>query len=643
MNKAFDSWEEITEDDAALESALKSANIPALMVALVHITGDASIIRGTTRPDYSNLLDPHIGITRDQRAEIRAAALDALKTYRDGGCTPPAPLTTELIREMLAFIAGCDLSENYVEFLMGDLSLEGEDPYRQPGMDLLSAKKRQAFRVVIIGAGMSGILAGFRLKEAGIPFTIVDKNGDVGGTWLENTYPGCRVDSPNHTYSYSFLPNDWPQYYSPQKTLLDYFQRFASDFGIQEHIRFNTEVESVVFDEQNGSWIVTVRQANGDRAVLEANAVIGAVGQLNRPRLPDIEGVEKFDGPNFHTACWEHDHDFSGKRIAVIGTGASAFQSVPEIAKQARDVFVFQRTPPWISIRPEYHDFIPDGKHWLLHHIPFYAKWFRFYIFWRSSEGLLEWVKKDDTWEDQTRSVGPKNDELRRVFTKRMSDIIGDDPDLLQKCIPDFPPAGKRMLVDNGTWLRALKRENVELITDPILEITETGLATESGASYEVDVLIYATGFYPGRILWPMEIRGIDGLDLQTHWDGDPHAYKGVSIPNFPNFFCMYGPNTNIVVNGSIIFFSECEMRYILGCIKLLIEHGHKAMDVHQNVHDDYNEWVDAGNENMAWGAPDVRSWYKNEKGRVTQNWPYSMMKFWAQSKAHVVLSRAAG
>ncbi len=481
---------------------------------------------------------------------------------------------------------------------------------------------------------MSGILAAHRLKEAGIGFEIVEKNSDVGGTWLENTYPGCRVDSPNHSYSYSFLPNDWPQYYSPRKTLLEYFQQAASGADIRDHIRFSTEVESVIFDEHSRTWTVTVKKADGTEDRLVANAVIGAVGQLNRPRLPDIARRERFEGPSFHTARWEHHHDLTGKRIGVIGTGASAFQTVPEIAKQATDVFVFQRTPPWISIRPEYHDDVPAGKHWLLNHVPYYAKWFRFYMFWRSSEGLLPWVMKDDAWEDQSRSVGPENDELRRVLTERMASIIEDDEDLLKKSIPDFPPAGKRMLVDNGTYLRALKRENVHLITDPIAEITETGVSAESGAHYDADVLIYATGFHPSRILWPMEIRGLGGLDLQTHWDGDPHAYKGVSIPGFPNFFCMYGPNTNIVVNGSIIFFSECEMRYILGCIKLLIENEHSAMDCRQDVHDAYNEWIDQGNANTAWGAPHVRSWYKNERGRVTQNWPYSMMAFWSQSKA---------
>ncbi|MCZ6633053.1 MAG: NAD(P)/FAD-dependent oxidoreductase [bacterium] len=631
--RKFDNWEPITESDSTIQAALEDASIPSLMVALVHLTGDESIMRGDIRPRSRLLADPQAGVTEEQQAVVRAQAFEILKAYRDGGCQlPPAP-NLDQIAEMMNFIIGEPLLEAYAEFLVGELSLHGEDPFGQPGMEQIPQKKKDAFHVLVIGAGMSGILAAHRLKEAGIPCTVIEKNADVGGTWLENTYPGCRVDSPNHTYSYSFVPKNWPQFFSSQKVLLEYFDQCASDFGIRDNIRFNTEVERAEFDEQSQTWNVRIRNADGTIQILNANAIIGAVGQLNRPRRPDIEGRDAFSGPSFHTAQWEHEHDLTGKRIGVIGTGASAFQSVPEIAKQAREVVVFQRTPPWVRPQPIYHDYVSDGKHWLLNHVPYYAKWFRFFMFWRSGEGMLEASKKDPAWPHQTRSVSEYNDRIRANFTKYITSIVGDDPELLQKCIPDYPPGGKRILVDNGTWLKTLRRDNVHLITDPIAKITEAGLVTESGETYEFDVIIYATGFYPSRILWPMEIRGLGGLDLQTHWDGDPHAYKGVSIPQFPNFFCMYGPNTNIVVNTSIIFFSECEMRYILGCIKLLLETDQASMDCKQDVHDTYNEWIDEGNANMAWGAPTVKSWYKNEKGRVTQNWPFTLLKFWQQTK----------
>ena len=629
----FDIWNAITESDEFIKAALEEANIPALMVALVHVTGDMNIIRGDIRPHPRVLGDPYVGITEAQRATVRTQALEILKTYRDGDCKLPQAPTIDQVREMMDFLVGQPLPDDYGQFLMGELSLDGGDSYAQPGMEDIPLEKRRAFHVIIIGAGMSGILAAHRLKEAGISCTAIEKNASIGGTWFENTYPGCRVDTPNHIYSYSFKPRNWPKHYSPQDVLLKYFNQCADEFGIRPHIRFNTSVESAEFDEKTHTWKVRVKSADGVSQTLEAQAVISAVGQLNRPRLPDIEGREAFKGISFHSAKWEHEHDLTNKRIAVIGTGASAFQFVPEIAKQAGEVFVFQRTPNWIAIEPVYHDDIPEGKHWLLNHVPFYAKWFRVFRFWHNAEGVLDWVKKDALWIDQTRSISSANDELRAHFTKGIKSIVGDDANLLQKCIPTYPPAGKRMLVDNGTWLKTLKRDNVHLVTDPIAAITETGIVTKSGQTYEVDMLIYATGFYPSRMLWPMKIKGLGGIDLQEHWDGNPRAYLGMTIPNFPNLFCMYGPNTNIVANGSIIFFSECEMRYILGCLKLLLETGCGALDCKQSVHDTYNRWVDEGNLQMAWGASNVRSWYKNSQGRVTQNWPFTLLEFWKRTQ----------
>jgi 4-hydroxyacetophenone monooxygenase len=367
--------------------------------------------------------------------------------------------------------------------------------------------------------------------------------------------------------------------------------------------------------------------------VLTANAVIAATGQLNRPRWPDIPGQDRFRGVAFHSAQWEHQHDLTGKRIAVIGTGASAFQFVPVIAEQAGDIQVFQRTPPWMSPTPEYFQEIPAQKHWLLNHVPYYAKWYRFWMFWRTAEGLLASVTRDPAWNDQNGSVSAKNEELRQLLTAYVSELCADDPALLEKLIPEYPPAGKRMLRDDGRYLRALRRPNVHLLTDRIEEINETGVRTADGRQHDVDVIIYGTGFHADRFLWPMKITGVGGVDLQAHWDGDPRAYLGITVPGFPNLFCCYGPNTNIVVNGSIIFFSECEVRYILGCIALLLETGRRALDPKPEVHDAYNRRIDEGNAQMAWGAPNVRSWYKNAKGRVTQNWPFSLLEFWQRTR----------
>ncbi len=622
----------ITATDSAIEAALAEAHIPSLMNALVHLTGDASIVRGEVRPVSQLFGDPQGGISEADQEAIRSRALDALKAYRQAGCPElPAP-APELVKEMVDFLIGTELDERYGEFLMSELKIFDEDPYRVPFEDIPQEKK-QGFHVLVVGAGMSGILNAVRLGQAGIPYTVVDKNDSVGGTWFENRYPGCRVDSPNHTYSYSFAPHDWPQHFSDRSVLLGYFDRIATEFGIRENIRLKTEVIEARYQEDTGQWAVKVRGPNGEETI-EANAVISAVGQLNRPKLPQIEGVGSFQGPAFHTAQWESEHDLKDKRVIVIGTGASAFQTVPEIAKVAAQVTVFQRTPPWVAPRPEYHDYIKDGKHWLLNNVPFYAKWFRFSQFWTTAEGLLGMVRRDPFWNDTDRSVSEANDQLRAMLTANVEQMVGDDPDLFEKCVPAYPPAGKRMLVDNGHWFRALKRDNVELVTDPIERINASGVYTESGRQVDADILIYGTGFYASRILFPMKIYGKGGVELRELWGADPRAYLGIVAPGYPNLFFCYGPNTNIVVNGSIIFFSECEVRYILGCLKLLIEGDKAAMDCRREVHDAYNQKIDAGNLDMAWGSPNVTSWYKNENGRVTQNWPFTLVEFWHQTRA---------
>ena len=618
----------IHSDDAAIRIALSDAHLPSLIAALVHITGDESLVRGEIKPTYDFFGDGQGGLTEPQKERVVDAAVQALARLREEAMLPPTP-SRVTIRHVMNFVAGGDIPERYVPFLLEELALEGEDKIRDKGEDIPVGVKDD-FRVLIIGAGMSGLLAAIRLDQAGIPYTIVDKNADVGGTWLVNTYPGCRVDNPNHMYCYSFEPNhDWPHHYSTQDALLAYFRRVADKYGIRSKVRFNTEVIESVYDENRARWTTRARGADGREVAIESNAIISAVGQLSRPKLPDIKGVGNFKGASFHSAQWDHAVDLKGKRVIVIGTGASAFQFVPAIAPDVGEMFVFQRTPPWLGPAPDYHAPVGEGQKWLLKHVPYYAQWYRFWLIWMLTDGLYPMVQADPAWNGPPHSVSMINDQIRTVLTGLIQQQVGDDPVLARQVIPEYPLGGKRSVRDNGVWIGALKRDNVHLVTEPIVEITATGVKTEDGREYAADVLIYGTGFTASKFLSPMKFKGRGGRDLHEQWSGDARAYLGITVPNFPNLFLMYGPNTNIVVNGSIIFFSECEMRYILGAIEMMLRKGYTAIEPRRDIHDAFNERVDAGNAGMAWGVPQVTSWYKSETGRVSQNWPFPIVDYW--------------
>lgn len=619
--------EPFTDEAATIAGHLETANIPALLATLIHFTGNADHLDDFPLPvsDITSMGDENGGIPAEMQAAARALALGHLTRWRAAGYPPlPRPSAAAIARAR-DYIAGGPVPPDYADLLTAELHLDGTPSATGITIDAPESA-RAAFPVVIIGAGMSGRLAGIALKQAGVPFTIIDALDRVGGTWVANRYPGVRVDTPNHLYSYSFEPaHEWPYRYSTGDVLQDYFERIARRHGLHENIRFMTRVDAAGWD--GGHWQVSITGPEGAET-LKARAVISAVGQLNTPKMPHIPGMDSFGGTAFHSARWPQGLDLAGKRVAVIGTGASAFQIVPEIATDVAQLTVFQRTPPWLLPQPIYHDAIPSGIRWLLRHMPFYANWNRFGLFWSLTEFLRPMVSKTDGWT-QPGSLSEMNLGLRQLLEASLHEQLADRPDLLAKSIPSYAPGGKRMLVDNGVWATALKRPNVELLTDPITAIDASGVCLASGRHVDADVIIHATGFHASDFLAGLKISGENGIELHDQWAGDARAYLGMTVPGFPNFFMVYGPNTNIVVNGSIVFFSECSVRYITACLKWLIEDGVTALTPRPDVTALFNEKVDAENARMAWAAPDVNSWYKNAHGRVAQNWPFALVDYW--------------
>ena len=639
--------EPITANDEEIRDAVNGANLasflPALLPALAHATGDDSLLMNALLPDGELIRDDTAGLSSEQQTEIRRIAVDVLIDVRDGRRSFVDDTTTGdagagQLQRLMSFSTGVEIHGDYVGLMREELSVTGDD-LRAPQWRATELAPDRSFPVVVIGAGMSGILAGHRLKQAGIEFVIYEKNDDVGGTWLENTYPGCRVDVSNHVYSYSFAQrNDWPYYFSPQPELLDYFRTCADEFGVRDHVRFGHEVTAMTWSEDDQSWTLELDGPDGATTTHEASAVISAVGQLNRPNMPSITGMEDFDGPSFHSAKWDHDVDLAGKNVVVIGAGASAVQFVPHIAEETKHLSVLQRTPNWFVPVPPYHEPVADGVQWLFRHIPGYAQWYRFWLFWRSSEGLLPACAVDDDWEDTSLATGARNAELRELLEQWLFLCYADRPDLLDTVRPTYPPASKRIVLDNGSWPTTMKRDDVTLDGTPIMRIEADAVVTADAdgkeTRHEADVIIYATGFQASKFLTPMEVTGTGGQNLHEVWDGDARAYLGVVHPGFPNLFLCYGPNTNIVVNGSIIYFSECEVHYALGVIEMLLRDGLAAADCRQDVHDAYNVRIDEGNLKMAWGVSTVNSWYKAESGRVAQNWPFSLLEYWQQTRA---------
>jgi 4-hydroxyacetophenone monooxygenase len=619
-----------TTSDEQIADALQDVSIPTLMLSLVHMSGDLGLIRGALRPAGLFLNEVQGYMSEEDKAAVRKIGLEVIADYRDRGCPEPEPVSAEVLHEMMQWLVCEPVPDEYVPMLLEEMELDGRDA-RATGV----ASGAEDFPVIVIGCGESGLLAGIRLREAGIPFTIVEKNAGVGGTWYQNTYPGARVDVGNHFYCYSFEPTDqWTHFFAEQPELQAYFQRVMDKYDVGRHVLWETEVTEAIWEDAAGMWTVLVRDRDGEIRRLTARAVISAVGQLNRPHLPQIAGQDDFAGPAFHSSEWDHSVDLHGKRVAMIGAGASGFQIGPAIAPIVGQLTVFQRTAQWMFPNPSYHQRVGPGVQWALRHLPFYGRWYRFLLFWPGCDKGLDAARVDPDYPEQHKAVSEINEITRIMFTEWITSQVPDDPDLLAKVVPDYPATGKRTLQDNGSWLKTLTRDNVELVRTGIDHIEPDAVVTEDGARRPADVLVYATGFQANKLLWPMTIRGRGGEVLADRWGERPTAYLGITVPGYPNFFCMYGPGTNLASGGSLIFHSECQIRYIAQCLKLLIEGGHRVMEPREDKTADWIDRTQAEMRKMVWSQPSIKnSFYKNKFGEVYGLSPWRLVDYWSWTR----------
>ena len=467
-------------------------------------------------------------------------------------------------------------------------------------------------RVVIVGAGASGLCLAIQLRQHGYKsITILDKSTDVGGTWLDNIYPGCGCDVPSMLYSYSFALNyNWSRKYAPQSEILGYFRDCADRFEVRQHIRFGTEVTEAVFDEPTSTWQVRTDQGE----VFEADVFVSAVGQLNRPKMPDIEGRDSFSGWSFHSAQWDSEFDPVNRVVAVIGSGASAIQLVPKIAETARTVLVFQRSPNWVSRRHDYR--YPSLIQFAFRWTPGVAKLHRLWIYALSELRILLYQRKTLL-----------NRGLTAWLTFRMARQLPQR--LHASVIPKYPAGCKRVLVSND-YLQSLNRENVEVVSDRIRSITAQGIVTNQGTT-SVDAVIYATGFEASKFLYPMEIIGRGGQRLNESWQHRPRTYLGMMCANFPNFFMLYGPNTNLGHN-SIIFMVECQVRYIIRCLQTMQLQEIVSIEISDDAVEAFDLELQSQLRKKVWNGY-VSSWYKTHTGHIINNWGGSTLSYRARTQ----------
>ncbi|MEJ5988460.1 NAD(P)/FAD-dependent oxidoreductase [Ramlibacter sp. PS3R-8] len=615
-----------TEDEAHLRAALREADLPVLLMVLVQLTGDARHL-----DEFADAVAP--GTTPPP--EVAQALHDRLVQALRGSDGMPPPVSDEMFRRMMCACVGADVPSEYVPMIQEDLGFAVSPSLAH--RDDLGARLDQrmpGFKVLIIGAGAAGLCAAMQLGQAGVSFEIVEKNPDVGGTWYENRYPGAGVDAPNHLYSFSFEQNHaWTRFFVRQPELLAYFRECASKHRLYERTSFDTEVVSVEYSAADAMWDVTLRGADGQVQRRRVNVVISAVGQLNRPAIPKIPGLDGFQGPVVHTGAWQDGLQLAGKRVALIGSGASGMQVGPTIAPEVERLTIFQRSPNWIRSRPRYHDTVGAGLQWVLSALPFYATWYRFQLFWANSDALHHALQKQPGWP-QTSSISPANAALREQWEQYMRDELHGIPAPASDVIPDYPPFGKRPLLNNN-WFGMLRRPNVELVTDAVEQVNADAVATRSGKRYPVDVIVLATGFQASRMLHPMHVKGREGKTVRELWgDENPRAHLGVTVPGFPNFFLLYGPNTNLGHGGSVIFHLEIQVRYVIGCLELMARRSSRALECRNEVHDAYNARVDAAHNAMVWTHEGVRNWYKNSQGRVTTNSPWRIVDYWTMTRA---------
>ena len=604
--------------------ALKSANVNALRLALYHQTKDPELldIKVNQVPLRGGAFIGYV-IGEEESDIIRARAL----TYLTSAPEPVAVPSREECNDYMQLFTGKVLTPSeqnygYEELAFDPLVRSASWPQSRP------ASRLKGFKVKIIGAGVSGLAMAIQLDRLGIDYEIIERLNDIGGTWEINNYPDARVDISTFLYQFKFEQNyPWKHYFATQSELKDYLNYIVDKYDLRKRIRFGIEMQSARWDSEESHWSLTLRDRNGAACTEECNAVVTAVGLFNTPKLPNIKGIERFQGQMFHTTSWDHSYDYAGKRIAIIGTGSTGTQLMPRVAEAAGQLTVFQRTPNWITPTPGYRREVNEESRWLLSAMPGYWNWF-VYSSYISELQVQSLQVIDREFEASGGVVNEKNESLAKALKAYIQHKMGDRNDLYEKLVPNYPPLARRLVVDNGFY-DALLRDNVELVAGPVKEITESGVVDESGRHYDVDLIVLAAGFDVGKYLSPVEYRGRNDVTLDKFWGKDgARAYASITIPEFPNLFMMYGPNS-MARAGGFHSWAEIVGRYIGDLIAHMIDKGSRSVEVLPEVFQAYNDQMDKESGELLWEAHGQNGYYTNDHGRSGTNMPWPMHDFY--------------
>ena len=607
-------------DTEFLRRALEIADLDAVKVTLYQQTADPAL--------------EALPVAKNLAASDREMLIDKAVAWLEGhaGRGAVEQPSDGLLRKLMTMATGKEMTDLEFE-ARRDLPAFKRFPFAT-GWRNGKPPIPEGFKVAIVGSGFAGIAAAIQFQLLGIDYVVLERQPEPGGTWCANRYPDIRVDTPSNTYEFSFEKRyKWKEYFGRGKDVRDYITHVSKKHGVFEKTRFDSDLAEAVFDAEKGTWALTVKTPAGLDHIT-ANVIVSAAGLFVNPRLPAFESQHLYQGKIVHPSRWPAGLDLKGKRVAVLGNGSTGVQLLGAVAQEASQVFVFQRTPQWISPRPKYGQDLEPETAWLLDNFPGYWHWWRYRAFAELFESH-DTIIVDPEWQAKGGKVNPANDKVREFLTQYIKDQTNGRQDLIDRLMPDYAPLSRRPVVDNG-WYRALTRDNVELVTEGIARLTTHGIETEDGKIRDVDIIVTATGFEIVKYLWPAHYTGKNGIDLHESWtSGDgPRAYLSMMVPEFPNLFMLYGPNSQPVSGGtSMPNWYMVWSAYAARCIERMLETGKRSVSVKRDAFERYNAALDAESQKLIHVKPEGgadKSYYVNNEngGRLQVNMPWPSPEF---------------